>query len=143
MDEQLELILRGGQFKKVLDERILALRKKYDMKKAEVEIIYFLSRCGERNTSTDIHNHLMMNKGHISQAVESLCKRHFLTAIPDKEDRRYIHYEITEHAKEIVDEIISTREEITEAIFAGITDEELNIFKDISKKIFGNIQNLL
>ena len=27
--------------------------------------------------------------------------------------------------------------------YRRLTDEELNIFKDISKKIFGNIQNLL
>ena len=72
MDGQLELMLSGSQFKKLLDEQVAEIRKKYNMKKAELDIIYFLAKNGEQNTSTDIHNYLMMNKGHISQAVESL-----------------------------------------------------------------------
>ncbi len=143
MDAQIELILRGGQFKKLLDERAVALRKKYDMKKAEVEIIYYLSRSGEHNTSTDIHNHLMMNKGHISQAVDSLCQRNYLAAIPDKEDRRYIHYELTKEAKNVVDEIVNVRAAITEAILDGVTKEELKAFRIVAKKISGNIEKLL
>lgn len=143
MDEQIELILRGSQFKKLLDERAVALRKKYDMKKAEVEIVYFLSRSGEHNTSKDIHNHLMMNKGHISQVVESLCQRNYLVAIPDKEDRRYIHYELTEEAKCVVDEIVNIRATITDAILQGVTKEELKTFRSVTRKISCNIEKLL
>ena len=143
MDEQIELILRGGQFKKLLDERAAVLRKKYNMKKAEVEIVYFLSKSGVQNTSTDIHKYLMMNKGHISQAVDSLCRRNYLTAIPDKEDRRYIHYQLTEDAKEMVEEIVSIRNDITETILVGITEEEIRTFRKVAKKISGNIEKML
>ena len=41
MDVQMEMILKGGQFKKLLEEQSLELRQKYDMKKAELEILYF------------------------------------------------------------------------------------------------------
>ena len=34
MDVQMEMILKGGQFKKLLEEQSLELRQKYDMKKA-------------------------------------------------------------------------------------------------------------
>ncbi|MDY4692453.1 MAG: MarR family transcriptional regulator, partial [Blautia sp.] len=71
MDGQIESILQGGQFKKLLDEQSAELRRKYDLKKAELEILYFLSRCNGHNTSTDIHYQLTMNRGHISQAVDS------------------------------------------------------------------------
>lgn len=74
MDIQIESFLLGGKFKKLQEERILELRKKYNMKKVELEILFFLSHCGEQNTSKDIHYQLMMNKGHISQAVNSLCQ---------------------------------------------------------------------
>ena len=143
MDDQIELILRGGQFKKLLDERAAILRKKYNMKKAEVEIVYFLSKSGVQNTSTDIHKYLMMNKGHISQAVDSLCRKNYLTAIPDKEDRRYIHYQLTEDAKEMVEEIVSIRNDITEAILTNITENEVKLFKNVARKIFENIEKLL
>lgn len=143
MDGQLELMLSGSQFKKLLDEQVAEIRKKYNMKKAELDIIYFLAKNGEQNTSTDIHNYLMMNKGHISQAVESLCSRHFLVAIPDKQDRRYIHYKVTQNAKEIIDELIHIRTAMTEAIFEGVTAEELTAFKQIAKKVSDNIKKML
>ena len=38
MDGQMESILQGGQFKKLLDEQSIELRQKYDLKKAELEI---------------------------------------------------------------------------------------------------------
>ena len=63
MDVQMEMILKGGQFKKLLEEQSLELRQKYDMKKAELEILYFLSHSGMHDTSTDIHQQLLMNRG--------------------------------------------------------------------------------
>lgn len=142
MDRQIESILQGGQFKKLLDEQSAELRRKYDLKKAELEILYFLSRCGEHNTSTDIHYQLMMNKGHISQAVDSLCRRELITAIPDKEDRRYIHYEILDSAQEIVEEMAKRREETNRKIFEGISEEERKVFAEVSAKIRNNIKKL-
>ena len=105
MDTQMEAMLQGGPFKKLLEEQIAELRQKYDMKKAELEILYFLSKCGSHNTSKDIHYQLMMNKGHISQAVDSLCKRHYIIATPDQQDRRYIHYQLSDSAQQIVEEM--------------------------------------
>ena len=39
MDTQMETMLAGGQFKKLLDVQIAELRQRYDMKKAELEIL--------------------------------------------------------------------------------------------------------
>ena len=143
MDKQMESILQGGQFKKLLDVQSAELRQKYDMKKAELEILYFLSRCGEHNTSTDIHAQLMMNRGHISQAVYNLCRRRYIVAIPDQNDRRYIHYEILDSAKEIVAEMAKRREEMNRQILKGISKEELEIFREVSLKIKNNIEQII
>ena len=143
MDKQMESILQGGQFKKLLDVQSAELRQKYDMKKAELEILYFLSRCGEHNTSTDIHAQLMMNRGHISQAVDNLCRRRYIVAIPDQNDRRYIHYEILDSAKEIVAEMAKRREEMNRQILKGISKEELEIFREVSLKIKNNIEQII
>ena len=143
MDKQMESILQGGQFKKLLDVQSAELRQKYDMKKAELEILYFLSRCGGHNTSKDIHAQLMMNRGHISQAVDSLCRRIYIVAIPDHNDRRYIHYEILYSAKEIVAEMAKRREEMNRQILKGISKEELEIFREVSLKIKNNIEQII
>lgn len=143
MDAQIESILQGGQFKKLLEEQTIEVRKKYDMKKAELEILYFLSRCDGSNTSTDIYRHLMMNRGHISQAVDSLCKRRYIVAIPDKNDRRYVHYEIQESAQTIIEEVTRKREEMNRQILNGVSEEELKILSDVSVKIRKNIENMI
>lgn len=143
VDVQMETMLQGGQFKKLIEEQSMDLRHKYDLKKAELEILYFLSRCGTHNTSTDIHHQLMMNRGHISQAVDSLCKRRYIVAIPDKNDRRYVHYEILESAQTIISELAKKREEMNEQIFEGISEEELRVFRSVSNKIRKNIENMI
>lgn len=143
MEIQIESILQSGQFKKLLDEQNSELRQKYDMKKAELEVLYFLSRCGSHNTSTDIHCQLMMNRGHISQAVDSLCKRRFILAIPDKKDRRYVHYIVQDSAQEIIEEVARRRKEMNKQILKGISEEELSIFREVASKMKKNIEELI
>lgn len=140
MDIQIESILQGGHFKRLHEEWIIELRRKYNLKKAELEILYFLSHCGGHNTSSDIHYQLMMNKGHISQAVNSLCEKDFVIAVPDKADRRYVHYEISDSAREIINEIIQNRERMNKQILEDISEEELKIFKRVASKIARNIE---
>ena len=143
MDTQIDIILQGGQFKKLLEEQSTELREKYNMKRAELEILYFLSKCGTHNTATDIYHQLMMNRGHISQAVDSLCRKNYLIAIPDKNDRRYIHYEISDFAKELVTEMTSRREAMNSMILKGVSEEELKVFREVSEKIRSNINELI
>lgn len=143
MDTRMEAMLQGGPFKKLLEEQIAELRQKYDMKKAELEILYFLSKCGSHNTSKDIHYQLMMNKGHISQAVDSLCKRHYIIATPDQQDRRYIHYQLSDSAQQIVEEMAKKRLEMDRRIVEGISEEDLEIFRTVSEKIRKNIEKMI
>ena len=143
MDTQIDIILQGGQFKKLLEEQSTELREKHNMKRAELEILYFLSKCGTHNTATDIYHQLMMNRGHISQAVDSLCRRNYLIAIPDKNDRRFIHYEISDFAKELVTEMTNRREAMNSMILKGVSEEELKVFRKVSEKIRNNINELI
>ena len=143
MDDQIESFLQGSKFKKLLEEQSMELRQKYNMKKVELEILYFLSHCEGRNTSTDIHYQLTMNRGHISQAVDSLCKRQFIAAIPDKEDRRYVHYELLDSARVIVAEMTEMREEMNRRILEGISEDEMQIFRNVAFKIKKNIERII
>ncbi|MGN0355100.1 MAG: MarR family winged helix-turn-helix transcriptional regulator [Muricoprocola sp.] len=143
MDRQIDIILQRGQFKKLLEEQSLELRQKYDMTRAELEILYFLSRCGTHNTSTDIHRQLMMNRGHISQAVDNLCRRKYIIAIQDQNDRRYVHYELSDHARELVAEMTERREAMNRKILKGVSEEELKIYCEVSEKIRKNMDELI
>lgn len=144
MEAQMDVFMHSGQCKsmlKLLEEQTAEVRKKYNLKKAEMEILYYLSRCGDRNTSTDIHHQLVMNRGQISQAADKLCQRTLLVAIPDTVDRRYIHYQLTEEAQLIAEEVGQCWAALDGAIFEGISAEELEVFRSVSRRIQQNMEH--
>ena len=54
MDEQLEVALKGGEFKRLLESFFSDIKKKYDLKKVDIEVLFFLSQCSDDDTPTDI-----------------------------------------------------------------------------------------
>lgn len=142
MEEQFEMIVRGRRFKHLMESRSAQLRKEFGLKRMELEVLYFLSISGERNTSADICRYLNVNKGHISQTMDSLGRMHFLKAVQDRNDRRYVHYLLTEEAQEVVEGIQRNWEDMNRQIFDGITVEEQEIYKRISEKIRNNMEKM-
>lgn len=143
MDEQLEIALKGGDFKRLLDTQFDAIKKKYDLKKVEIEVLFFLSKCGNENTPTDITKRLILNRGHVSQAIDILLKRQLIAAVADEQDRRCMHYTITTNAVPIIDEIANVKKQMDAQILKGITQEELEMYKRISDKMIRNIRELI
>jgi DNA-binding MarR family transcriptional regulator len=143
MDEQMEIVLKGGDFKHLLDTQLDEIKKKYDLKKVEIEVLFFLSKCGSENTPTDITKRLNLNRGHVSQAIDVLLRRKLIAAVPDEKDRRCMHYTITTNAVPVIDEIANVKKRMDEQILKGITAEELETYKKISEKMMKNIRELL
>jgi DNA-binding MarR family transcriptional regulator len=143
MDEQLEVALKGGDFKRLLDSQLDEIKKKYQLKKVEIEVLFYLSKCGSENTPTDITKRLNLNRGHVSQAIDALLKRQLIASVADQQDRRCMHYTITPNAVSIIDEITNVKKKMDEQILKGITEEELAVYKKISEKMKKNIREIL
>ncbi len=143
VNEQLELALKGGDFKHLLESRFASIKKEYNLKKVDIEVLYYLSGCMDENTPTDIYRRLKLNRGHVSQAIDYLYRRKLITAIPDQDDRRYMHYLVTDRAELIIAEIAKIKRELGEQIFNGISQEEMAAYQKTTEKIFRNIQELI
>lgn len=143
MEKQVEGILRGGQFKHLAERELAGIRQQYDLKRIEIEVLYFLAKNKECNTLADIHHYLNANKGHISQALDCLCKRGYLTAEHDKNDRRYVHFFMTDAANELSNQINAAWGKLRDEIFAGISEEDLACFKRVSAQIAQNMNHIL
>lgn len=143
VDEQLEIALKGGDFKRLIDTQFDEIKKKYGLKKVEIEVLFFLSKCGNENTPTDITNRLNLNRGHVSQAIDALLKRQLIAAVADEQDRRCTHYTITTNAVAVIDEIATAKKRMDEQILKGITEEELEFYKKISEKMVKNIREII
>ena len=143
MERQVEALLRGGQFKQILGNYVKNLREKYGLNRTEIEVLYYLSRGGEHNTAKDINLSLHMNKGHISQTVESLCQNGYISASKDENDYRIVHYTITDEATHVAEEIDCAIDRLYKTLFAGISAEDQETFARIAAQMASNISGIL
>ena len=58
----IEVVLKGGEFRKYSDSKFALLRKHYGMKRAEFEVIYYLSICKDADSLVNITEFLNPNK---------------------------------------------------------------------------------
>lgn len=143
MERSIVLLLHGGEFKQLLENRSAVIRERYGLRKIDVEILYYLYRFGERNTSKDIRDTYMFTKGHISQSVERLQRMGLLEPLPDEKDRRCIHFKLTPKAEEAVCSIGKMWEEMTAAIFEGITEQEKHMLHEMAVKMTRNMKRAI
>lgn len=143
MDQSVQVLLQGMQYKKLFETKVLDIQEKYNLRKVDIEVLYYLAQCGKRDTARDIREEMSLTKGHISQAVDRLQKMNILELVPDKEDRRYVHLYPTAYAKTLMAEIMAVWEELNQTILEGITEEEKQVLKNVALKIRNNLKKEL
>lgn len=143
MFNELDMLLSGHQFKKLYEKEYDAVIKKYNLKKIEIEILYFVSQCGSRDTAKDIAKLHCISKAHISNSVEDLTHKKYISVLEDSQDRRFIHLSLTEQAKPIIADIEVVRSRLSDIIFQNISEEEKETIMRVSRKIVKNISEEL
>ena len=122
MDE-VELLLKGKQLKKLYKIEYQGIFDEYGLKSIEIDLMYLLSLSGERNTSRDLASFGGISKAHVSKAIESLRKKQLIRIEEDDKDRRCSHLYITEEEKRVL---------------AGVAKKvDANIRDEIQKKYAG------
>ena len=143
MEKQIDNLLHGSQFKQLMENRIMEIREKYGLRKVDVEVLYYLSTSGDKNTSKDIKTDTKITKGHISQSIDRLQKMELLVFIPDENDRRCVHLCLTERAGTVTREITAIWNDLNKIIFEGVTEEEKQVLASVALKIANNIDRAL
>ncbi len=143
MDWMLEGLLQGTQLQKLYNQKIEALRREYSLRKVDIDILYFLYKSGEHNTSKDIGDLNLFSKGYISQSVSRLEEQQIIYAIKDEEDRRCMHIMLTDRAEGILEEITALRKQMYDIILKGVTQEERDVLFRVSRKVNQNIRSAL
>lgn len=143
VQKPLEVVLKGGEFRKYSDSKFSLLRKHYGMKRAEFEVIYYLSICREEDSLVNISEFLNANKGHISSTVYGLIEKGYISSAQDKNDRRYMHFTLTDKGREAAADIEKVWKDIKNELYCGLTDEEIDSFKKAFRKICKNIEHFM
>lgn len=143
VQKPLEVVLRGGEFRKYSDSKFALLRKHYNMKRAEFEVIYYLSICRDADSLVDISEFLNANKGHISVTVYGLIEKGYISSVQDKNDRRYMHFSLTDKGRNAASDIKNVWKNIQNELYYGLTESEIAEFEVIFRKICKNIEHFM
>ncbi|MCD8020198.1 MAG: MarR family transcriptional regulator [Clostridiales bacterium] len=144
MDNIVENIIRSGKFKRRIENMLVSeARMVTGLNRAELVVVYLLYRYQELNTLTSIANFLQMNKGHISTTVDRLCKEGYVISQRDKEDHRFVRYQITDKAKDLSVTMDAIWEEISKKLVSDIEKNDLEAFGRVTMQLEHNVERLL
>ena len=140
MNDHLEFLLSGQQFKKLYEKKCHQISEKYDITKLEIEILLFFQNNKQYDTAKDIVDLKFFTKSHVSQGIASLINNGFLISEPDHLDRRCVHLRISDDAKKVIKEANEMRMHLQGVLYEGISFEEKRIMAGVAKKIANNIK---
>ena len=131
------------QFRRLLAKEMQPVETKYGLQKIDMQILLYLKRAGEQNTSKDIVRLNMFTRGHISQSLSRLQKMGYVRMEQDPDDRRCTHNYLTDEASAIIRKIEKISRTIREIVLEGVTEEEQKILVDVAQKMNSNIEKVL
>ena len=114
---------------KLYDTMLKEICGAYHLTMIEANIISFLYNNPGKDTAGDIVELRMLSKGNVSTAVEALIQKHLIEREQDKTDRRRIHLYLLPAAEPITNRISEIREQFSEEILFGFSEEERKQFE--------------
>jgi MarR family transcriptional regulator for hemolysin len=142
MDDTMELLLNGQQYKKVQETYYSVILEKYALSLIDVRVLLFLSEHGSHNTAKDIVRGHCIAKSYVSKSIDKLIEKGFLERKHLQDDRRYVHLLIKEEALPVIEATQQQRKKMVQKLFDGISEEQLETLSELAQKISHNIAEL-
>lgn len=116
--------------------------KAWQITRNEMDVLLFLANNPGMDRAVDIVNGRGLSKSHVSFSANNLEMRGFLSRVEDQADRRTIHLVLTQSVQPIVEAGQKAQRQFFTTIFAGVSREEMAIWRQITEKVSNNIQAL-
>ncbi len=130
------------KYKKLYERHCQGLMKKYDLKIADIDVLYYVAHSGKKNLAKDIVDG-GMSKANVSKTVEHLHRKGLVELCADKEDRRCVHIEPTEDAKEIICEVENIRKDMGISLSKGISEDDREAVVRVMHQLCENMSHEL
>lgn len=116
--------------------------KKWNLTRNELDVMLFLANNPDYDRAVDIVTNRGLSKSHVSLSVADLESRGYLIRREDPADRRTVHLQLTEKAKEITDRGCMAQKRFMEYLHQGVTEEQIRMMQDLVQKVHENIKNI-
>ena len=123
-------------------KRLEPVCKQKKLTRNELEVLLFLHNNPSFDRAADIVSCRGIAKSHVSLSVKNLECRGLLVRCFEPADRRTAHLVLTEQGRAIAGEGCLAQRRFFEELFAGVTEEEAALWKSITQKVCGNIENM-
>lgn len=111
----------------------------YNASVPQILVLFVLLQKGPRKQS-ELANELGYTPGAMTNIATGLIKEEYAKRVYDENDRRIVRLEITDKGKEILVQAQKTGQEMREQIFSVLTEEEVQQYLEIQKKLLRHIQ---
>ena len=116
--------------------------QKWELTRNELDILLYLYNNPEYDRAADIVAHRGIAKSHVSLSVASLEEKGLLRRRYSELDRRTAHLELLEQGQRIAAQAREKQVQYFSALYRGVSPEELEIWKNITQKVWDNIKKL-
>lgn len=131
-----------GQARKSYGKALEPICRQWQLTRSELDVMLFLHNNPGFDRAADIVSHRGIAKSHVSLSAATLTGRGLLERHFTAEDRRTVHLRLTEAGQQIAREARKTQEAFFTALFAGISQEELDAWLRIIGKVRQNVENM-
>ncbi|MCI8770383.1 MAG: MarR family transcriptional regulator [Lachnospiraceae bacterium] len=142
MDDKVELLLNGHQYRRFQEAYFSAVFEEYELNLADIRVLLFLYEHKSCDTARDIVENHYLAKSYVSKSVEKLIEHGFLERKHLQEDRRYVHLLVREEAIPVIEEVRQQKQKMLERLFQGISPEHIAVLQEIAGKISSNITDI-
>lgn len=131
-----------GMAGKIYSKLLAPVCRKWDLTRNALDVLLFLYNNPQYDRASDLVAHRGMTKSHVSLSVSDLENRGLLLRQFDPGDRRTAHLVLTEQGAVIAAEARLRQITFFKQIHDGIPEEELTIWGEVTRKIYGNIEQI-
>ena len=116
--------------------------QEWNLTRNELDVMLFLYNNPEFDRAADIVSHRGIAKSHVSLSVANLEEKGLLRRRYSELDRRTAHLELLEQGQRIAAQAREKQVQYFSALYRGVSPEELEIWQNITQKVWDNIKNL-
>ncbi|WP_019132723.1 MarR family winged helix-turn-helix transcriptional regulator [Peptoniphilus obesi] len=120
-----------------------SLCDKYQLRQMDYDTLMFLYNNPNYNTAADIVKVRKVTKSHLSISLKYLEEKGLIARKQSQDNKKQFEIFLLDKAKDIAQEGINLQGEFMKNMFEGITEEEMEIFKNVFDKICKNADRLL
>lgn len=141
MFQEEDMVGLTNKIRRLVEHASQQLMQSTGLRRVELEILLYLSRCRGGDTARDIIEARNLSKSHISKSVYNLRRTGCLTLQEDPGDRRCLHLKLTPKGRRYAGYYAGVLHRVGGQMMAGVTPSERTVLRGVLDKIRHNVES--